>query len=196
MADPHVSITRLKELWRQLVKCKPALTSSPGHIMVERAPQLQYLWGYVPNKLYHSSSETAIAFALYSFGWVASLSLLSQCGNLAAEYAELINGHCETILDAAAFASAIQDRCSYIRMTTPLKTVVCYSSNPTQRERAMIFMQMWGKPISLVPRRFKTRNSISHIESCNFHRCNNREFHLSLPWLCILLSVLDYSSIL
>jgi hypothetical protein len=87
---------------------------------------------------------------MYSFGWIVSISLLNQCGDHAAEYAEIINGHCETILDAAAFVSTIQDGCSYIRMTTPLRTVLYYSSNPSQRERVTGFMRVWGKSINLL----------------------------------------------
>lgn len=150
VASPCMAITSLKGLWCQLVECNPGLISSRRYTLLEQAPEFQDLWDCVPDKFSHSSSETAIALALYSFGWVVSISLLNQCGDHAAEYAELISGHCEAILDAAAFVSTIQDGCSYIRLTPPLRNVVYYGSNQTQRERAVGFIQVWGKSISLL----------------------------------------------
>lgn len=150
MASPLVAVGLLKGLWCQLVQSNPSLTSSPRYTFLKTVPESQDLWNCVPDKFTHVSSETAIALALYSFGWVVSLSLLNQCGDDAAENVEIINGHCETILDAAAFVSAIQDGCSYIRMTPPLRAVSYYSSNPNQRERSIGFMQLWGKSIKLL----------------------------------------------
>jgi hypothetical protein len=146
----HMAVTLLKGLWRQLVQNNPDLISSPRHIMLEQALKFRDLWDCVPDRFCHSGSETAIALALYSFGWVTSLSLLKKCGNHAAEYAELINGHCETILGAAAFVSTIQDGCSYIRLTPPLGSVLHYSSDQRQRESALLFMRTWGKSINLL----------------------------------------------
>lgn len=149
-ASPHMAITLLKGLWCQLVQNNPDLISLPRHIILERALEFQDLWDCVPDKFRHSSSEAAIALALYNFGWITSLSLLEQCGNHAAEYAELINGHCGTILDAAAFVSTIEDGCSYIRLTPPLRSVLQYSSDQGQRTSALLFMRAWGQSFNLL----------------------------------------------
>lgn len=146
----QTAVMLLKGLWHQLVRSNPALISSPRYDLLGRASELQDLWECIPDKISHLSSESAIAFGMYSFGWVVSLSLLNQCGDHTTEYAQLVNGHCETILDAAAFVSSIQDGCSYIRMTPPLRTVLYHSSNPKQRERAIVFMRAWGKSINLL----------------------------------------------
>jgi len=118
--------------------------------MLEQTLELVDLWDYVPHRFHHSDSETATVLALNSFGWITSLSLLKQCGDHAAEYAEVINGHCGTILDAAAFVSTIEDGCSYIRLTPPLRTVLQYSSDQGQRKSALFFMRAWGKSMNLL----------------------------------------------
>lgn len=149
-ASPHMAVTLLKGLGRQLVQSTSDLISSPRHIMLEQVLGFRDLWDCVPDRFRHSSSEAAIALSLYNFGWITALSLLKQCGDHAAEYAELINGHCGSILDAAAFVSTIEDGCSYIRLTPPLRSVMQYSSDQGQRKSALLFMRAWGKSINLL----------------------------------------------
>jgi hypothetical protein len=149
-ASPRMAATLLEGLWRQLVQSNPDLISSPRHIMLKQVLGFRDLWDCVPDRFRHSRSEAAIALALYNFGWITSLSLLKQCGDHAAEYAELIDSHCGTILDAAAFVSIIEDGCSYIRLTPPLRSVLQYSSNQGQRKSALLFMRAWGKSINLL----------------------------------------------